>query len=279
MVRTFGAEGRNTVSNHPLMKKIAHLLLFALLPLLSGCISMSAIHATHCHNVETRFYESADKIEKAALTKDDQLCLFFEQTSTNTNSTPGRFTLMIPRSEIRMEAVAQPGYRTFGTLRERNPDHVYPMLLRDVDNPTFVKCMITSATLHLPGSTIQTNWALLENPKADLKFIPVGRPLHLRGQETAVQHGLSLILISNATETVYLTKSEPIEFAYIDTSIKRSMTIVTIDPKTVTTKRTEHPGYYFCLPLTVPADIATSPLQAACFGIVHWEASGLRYVN
>src|SRR5262249_28101631 len=146
------------------------------------------------HDVETRFYESADKIEKVGLTEDDQLCVFFERDSTNSTSTPRRFTLVIPRSKIRTEAVDQPGYRTFGTLLERNTNHVYPMLLRDVDNPAFVKCMITSATLHASESMIQTNWALLEDPNADLKFIPVGRPLHLKGNETAVQRGLSLPL-------------------------------------------------------------------------------------
>lgn len=27
-----------------------------------------------------------------------------------------------------------------------------------------------------------------------------------------------------------------------------------------------HPGYYYLLPLTVPADVATAPIQAVCFG-------------
>lgn len=234
---------------------------------------MTVIHAANNRKVETRLYDSVDKIEKAGISKDDQLCVFFEKYSTD--STKSHFAVVIPLSQIRTNAGVQTGFTTAGIMRTTNSDDLYLRLVRDKGNPLFVRCTITSATLHVPGSTIQTNWALLENQKINLKSIPIGEPLIVRPNDNAAYHGLSLTLLSNATETVYLTRTEPIEFAYIDASIKRSLTIVTVDPYIVSTKRTEHPGYYCFLPLTVPVDIATFPIQAVCYGFVYWMFSGL----
>ena len=132
----------------------------------------------------------------------------------------------------------------------------------DKTNPLFVERMVTYATMHVPaGSTIRTN---LENSESDLKFIPVAAPLIVGVADNTAYHCLDFYTFCpNATQTVYLTRTNPIEFTYIDTSIKRSFTIVTIDPVIVSNERTEHPGYY-CLfaVLSIVADIATSPFQA-----------------
>src|SRR5690349_12289597 len=108
------------------MTLTAHLVLVALLPLLSGCLSMKATDSANNHRVETTLYDSVDNIEKAAVTKDDQLCVLFEKDLTN--STRGHFALMIPLGQIRTNAHNQPGFATQGILRTTNNYDLYPKL-------------------------------------------------------------------------------------------------------------------------------------------------------
>ena len=253
------------------VKRIVHLLLLAFLPCLSGCLSMQAIQSADRRDVATYYYTAADKIEKAALTADDRLCVFFEKDSTN--STPSRVNLVIPRSHIRTKIQHQVDYGTSGILLVTNHDDMFLRLSRDKTNPAFVRCSILRGTCHTPGLAIQKNWPLLDDQRANLKFIPVGQSVQLGPNESAESHGLSLTLLSNATETVYLTRSSPIEFAYIDTSIKRTMTVVMVDPLTKTTKHAARPQYYALLPLTVPLDVATFPFQALAIGFFIWAYS------
>lgn len=269
------------------MKFLTSFALIAFLPFLSGCFSMKATQAANKHIVQTTLYDSADAIEKAAITKDNQLCVFFVKFPTN--SKPSRFTLFIPLAQMRTNAQMQPAFAAAGILHSTNNYDLYlklpPAVERamfpesklpaDKTNALFVKCVITSATMNVPGSTICTNLTLLENGQNFLKFIPVGAPLNLGRYENALYHGLDLPLLSNAMETVYLTKTNPIEFTYIDASIKRSMTIITIDPYVISTEHTDHPGYYFLLPLTVPVDIVTSPFQVIYYGWMYLVFSGL----
>jgi hypothetical protein len=229
------------------MKKSAYLVLLAVSPYFSGCLSMNAIHAADRHIVVTALHDSVDRIEKAGVTKDDRLCIFFEKELTN--ATQSRFMLVIPLAQIRTNAQEQTGFSTAGRI-------------------------ITSAIMHVPGSMIRTNWTLSEHAESDLKLIPVGEPLIIGGVDRAIYHSLKLTLLSNATETIYLTRTTPIEFTYLDTSINRTLTTVTIDPMLISRKRTEHPGNYFLLPLTVPIDIATLPIQAIGVGLFLWMFSG-----
>src|SRR5690242_9472407 len=138
------------------MKLIAYVALFALPPFLSGCLSMKVTQAVDTHMVETRLYDSVDKIEKAGVTKDDQVWIFFEKDQTN--SMPDRFTLVIPLAQIRTNVQNQPGFATAGILRTTNnydlyqklspaaADFMFPesKLPADKTNALFVKCVITS---------------------------------------------------------------------------------------------------------------------------------------
>jgi hypothetical protein len=244
------------------MKLAARVVLLALLPLLSGCLSTQVIQSAKIKTVLTPVYNSADKIENAAITKDGELCLFFEKHLTN--STQSHFTVVIPLEQIRTNAHEYYAVSTSGILRSTNSDALFSKLSRDKTNPLLVRCEITSATFYVSDGTIQTNWTLLEGSRSHLRFIPVGEPLIVGPNDNAKYHGLELTLLSNATETVYLTRSTPIEVAYIDTSVKRSQTILTFPEMMTSTQHAEHPGYYALLPLTVPIDIATSPIQAVC---------------
>ena len=115
----------------------------------------------------------------------------------------------------------------------------------------------------------------MKSSKSDLHFFPTETILTQKVHDWTALHGEKFILISNATQTVYLTRNTPIEFVLVDASLKRRFTIITVDPTLVSEKRTDHPAYYFLLPLTVPVDIATSPFQAIYFGWEYFVITGL----
>ncbi len=152
------------------MKLMTRFALIALLPLLSGCLSTGIIQAANRHVVKTPLYDSVDRIEKAATTEDDQLCIFFEKDFTNSNRS--RFTLLIPLEQIRSDAKMH-GLATAGIMRNTNSYQLYSKLnstavaehLRSRlaepsirTNPLYIECVVSYATLSVPGSTIRTNW-------------------------------------------------------------------------------------------------------------------------
>ena len=254
-------------------KLIAYLALVSLLPFLSGCFSFRVTQKANRHTVETRFYCSADKIEKAGINKDDQLCIFFEKDLTN--SMRNYFALTIPLKQIQTNVQNQPGFTKAGIMCTTNYYDVETphfsqtasnLLFQNVPpadktNPLFRVRLITYATIHVAGSTVHSNWTWPHNLESNC--IPVGATLVAQGY--TADHCSDFLLLSNSTQTVYLTKTNPIEFTYIDTSVKRSFTIVTVDPIMVSRVCTEHPGYYGLLPVAIIADIVTFPFQLPIF--------------
>jgi hypothetical protein len=71
---------------------------------------------------------------------------------------------------------------------------------------------------------------------------------------------IALLVSSNGCMTYYATQA-----AKGDTSsaLVPSGNLEVMDHKS-------HPGYYFLIPLTVPADIATSPFQLLYFGLMEF---------
>jgi len=238
------------------MKLIIQLALVALLPFLSGCYTAQTLNAAKAPASETILFGSVDKIEKAGITKDGQLYIFFEKDLTNSPKT-SRFSLAIPLVQIQTNS----GYNDW--LVATN-DHG----AMNIGSGFFPKSLYSSPdrhtwrTLQVPGGQIRKNWPSLTIP--DSKFIPVATALTHWERYTdpvenpTVLHDKDFILLSNATQTVYLTRTAPIEFVYVDASTNQSYTIVKVDP-TVVTKR--HPAKYAWLPLTVPADIILSPFE------------------
>jgi len=86
-------------AQHSHLKLISYLAFLVFLPFLSGCLSMKATEAANKHTVEITLYNSADRIEKAAVIKDDQLCIFFEKDLTNSIQ-QSHFSLTIPLAQI-----------------------------------------------------------------------------------------------------------------------------------------------------------------------------------
>jgi len=272
-------------------KLIARFALIALLPLLSGCLSTGITQAANKHVVKTLLYDSVDRIEKAAITADDRLCVFFEKDFTN--SVRSRFTLLIPLEQIRTNSNVN-GLTIVGLIGNTNSYDLYskvryPELAEHLrsklavpsirTNLLYIECVVTYAMLSVPGGTIQTNWTLLDHPVDDFQFVPIGDPAILPKHRDVRARLLGFPLLSNATETVYLTRTEPIEFSYVDASMKRSMTVVKVEPYEVSHTQIDHPGYYCWLALTVPVDIATSPLQAIGYAYMWCILSGLGHMH
>ena len=46
------------------------------------------------------------------------------------------------------------------------------------------------------------------------------------------------------------------------------------EPTSGASDNKSHPGYYFLLPLTIPGDIVTSPIQAIVFGFAYLQMAG-----
>jgi len=77
-------------------------------------------------------------------------------------------------------------------------------------------------------------------------------------------------LLPNTTRTIYpllryyggtskIDRGLAMEFVYVDPTVEHAFTVIQVEQATVTT--TNHYGYYCLVPLTVPADIVTSPYQ------------------
>jgi hypothetical protein len=222
------------------MKLIAHLALFTLLPFLSGCLTGGALQAAKRPTTKT-FYDSVSKVEKAGVTEDGRLYIFFEKDFTN--STSSRFTLVVPLAEIQTNA------QDYGYCTPK----------------------IKYVTLNVPGNRIRTNWTLPESSEGNLELVPIETFPLPSGYFTEFSYS-HFTLVTNATRTLYLTKTGPIQFVYVDASIMRAFTIVNVNPLVVSKK---HPAYYALLPLTVPADIATSPIQGVGLLMLYWWFSHL----
>ena len=64
---------------------------------------MKATQAANKQTVEITLYNSVDRIGNAAVTKDNQLCIFFEKDLTNSPE-KSHFTLTIPLAQFQTNA-------------------------------------------------------------------------------------------------------------------------------------------------------------------------------
>jgi hypothetical protein len=240
------------------MKGILLISLSALLPLLSGCITSRTLDAGEAQVSETTTYDSADRIAQAGITADGRLCILFEQDWTN-SPTPRRFSVVLPLSQVQSNSHY---VRVAITPDGRGSLHNFRIV-----PPGYIDVAFWS--LPVSAREVRTNWNWSEN---DWRSIPVGKADILRGTNRyaltnfAALRSERFAVLPNATQTVYLIHTEPIEFVYVDASSQRDLTTLTIHPPAFTHTYTRYyPGYYFLLPLTVPLDIVTLPLQGLYF--------------
>lgn len=236
-----------------IMKLIVRLVLLSLLPLVSGCFTCMEVYKAKGETSSISKFDLADRIEKAGITKDGQLCIFFEKDLTNSPKT-SRFSLAIPLSLFQTNAHF---HDELVSADHRSTTFIHGPIIP----PGYIQTKYWS--LDVSGGTVRKNWALLKDSKGDLKFIPAQTTLTPKPDWTAL-HGESFVLSSNATQIVYLTRTNPIEFVYVDSLTNQPYTIIAVAP-TVISKRHRHPAYYALLPVTIPIDIILSPYELFCF--------------
>jgi hypothetical protein len=213
------------------------------LPLLAGCISSSAISAAK--SPHARVLPDRVHVEKAAISKDNQLLIYLEGSITNSSKT-NRFTLRIPLAQLE-------------------------------DNGHIINLVATnglpSAVINVPRHELYEGWIFqkrLRDAKPVAIGLPISPPYRFPDGDPAYRTGGSTKLLPNSTQALCQVRmADQIEFIYIDSSDKRAFTDLRVEPAMGTPS--EEPGYYFLLPVTVPLDIATSPIQIPIYIFVICE--------
>jgi len=223
------------------MKLITRVLPLAFLPFVSGCLTSSALKAVKTPTTQT-LCDSAARVEKAAVVRDEQLHIYFYGGLDNL-AQKGQLTLVIPLAQFRTNIMSA------NSIRD----------IRDM-----------YGTLHVSHEAIHAGWQ--EHLGDDSKLIPV-KSISLRPGCFIWQYADDFKLLPSAAQTLYLINPAPvdlgggpIEFVYVDASIGRPFIDIIVDRTTVT--KNEHKGYYALLPLTVPLDVATAPLQAISYYVI-----------
>ncbi len=222
------------------MKRIVPVVLFAFLPLLSGCLTSRTLDAVNTRTSKT-LGDVVDHVEKAAITKDGQLYIFFEGNMTN-SAQRGRFILTFPLAQIHVHTENYPASSTN---------------------------KIICGSINVPRSAIKTNANAQESLGAIFKAVPVGSPITYPDGSNLWDFVEAYKLLPNTTQTLYPIKDlrstnhydwpAPMEFVYVDASAKQAFTFIYVDRVTVWSAKNK--GYYLLLPLTIPLDIATIPIQ------------------
>ena len=225
--------------------------ILSILPLLSGCITSSTIDAAKApatNPVPDKVYH----VEKAVISKGQQMVIYLEGCLTN-SSQRSRFTVSVSLEQIRTKA------ETWNML---------------ATNKTF-------ALLKVSRSAIRTGWIPEESSVENLETIPVGAPIptpiDIPGRN---YYGFALAeyakLLPNTTQTLYPVIEQRnfnrtdwparLEFVYVDASSKQACTIIHVNEFTIPSNRNK--VFYGFLPVTVPLDIVTAPIQFAWYLLV-----------
>ena len=217
-------------------------LLLAGLPLLPGCMTFDTMNVAE-NGVLKVYHNDYVHAEKAVISKKDgQLLIYLKGSITNSPSN-SLFTLVIP-ADI---STSQPGY------------------CKEIDNlwSTIGTNEISAAIMSVRRDYIHKGW-LPEGNSNDVETVPVGSeisPAYTFPRDFGVNLPETAWLLRNSHRALYQVRQPGyLEFIYTDASSKRPITDLQIDPAEDTRPHAE-PGYYLLLPVTVPIDVATSPLQ------------------
>ena len=221
----------------PHMRLAAWIMVGSILPVLTGCYFTKGAIATANQPTSHALYDRVDRVEKVVL-KDERLLVFLEGRLTN-SSAKGEFTLTVPLTDINIyQAVSV--FPEYGTLK-------------------------------VSREAIHTGWTPATPPVDSYRTIPIGPPIQQDGYpddypwERPVIYAKSAIPLPGRTQTIYplaqyrASGRLAMEFIYVDTAARRAYTVIYVDQVRVT--KTKRNTYYCLLPLTVAADIATSPFQ------------------
>ena len=234
------------------MRLAARVAVVWLLPFLTGCLTHKVLTAAK-QPTSHPLLDRIDHVEKVVL-KDGTLLMLLDGRLTN-SSKQAEFMLTIPLTDIEMYAATGP-FPAYGRLK----------VSRDV---------------------IRGDWVPELRALDAYTAVPVAPPLHQDGYpydipwDRPVAYANSAKLLPNATKTIYPiveydsglahpSSSLVMEFVYVDAAAKQAYTVIYVDQVMVT--KTKHVGYYGLLPLTVPVDLAASPVYLGMY--IYWVAAG-----
>jgi hypothetical protein len=251
-------------TNHGLrnMRILKAVLMFSILPLLNGCLTMITIHAAK----EPTTQPIPDKVfhvEKAVISKNRQLLIFFEGCLTN-STLRNRYTLSISFDQIRNKAETL-------SLSQTNNGKSY-------------------GKLEVSREAIHEGWTPQESLVDNLGIIPVGVPISTPTTyypedgsgpwQVSIAYDKRAKLLPNTAQTLYPVVEErlffpnswpsQLVFIFVEATSKQEYTIIHVQAVDETVASNWQMGYYCFLPLAIPADIVTSPFQLLYF----WGTAG-----
>src|SRR6266478_7446710 len=214
--------------------------LLAILPFLSGCITSLTMDSANTRTFKT-LPDAVDRIEKASITRNNELLILVEARLTNSLQ-PGQYTLAVPLTEIKA-----------------NTDH-YPLGTTNI---------IKYGSLRLPRSRVLGGWATSEAAAEGQKAVPVGPPIIISEGNNVWSDVGRYKVLPGADQTIYqitdlrptnrYDQPGPMVFIYVDGRSDRAFSFIQVEPFTYWTAK--HSEKLWLLPLTIPLDLATIPVQ------------------
>jgi len=211
-----------------------------MLPLFSGCITSLTMDSANTRTFKT-LNDSVDRIAKATITKDNELLIFVEARMTNSTQS-GQYTLVVPLNEIKV-----------------NTDH-YPLGSTNV---------INYGSLRLPRSRVLAGWTTKAEAAEGQKAVPVGPPIVIPEGSHLWSDASQYKVLPGADQTIYQIKElrstnryewpTAMVFIYVDARSSQAFSFLQVEPFTYWTAK--HSEKLWLLPLTIPLDLATIPVQ------------------
>lgn len=208
-----------------------------LLPLLTGCVTQRTLEAAKTHSTHP-LIDRIDRIDKAVL-KEHTLLIFAEGRLTN-SPIKTQFTITVPLADVRI-------------IPFPDSPHVW-------------------GYLHLPRDAIHAGWEPKIQSVDDGIVIPVGPSILNR----PITFSENAKLLPNTTQTIYsldpcrACSCTEMGFLYVDLTARQTYTDISFDQ--VEVQDAGHYANYCLLPLTIPLDVAATPVYLGMF--VYWVASG-----
>src|SRR6266478_2357580 len=214
--------------------------LLAILPFLSGCITSLTMDSANTRTFKT-LPDAVDRIEKASITRENELLIFIEARMTNSPQR-GQYTLIVPLAGIKVST------------------NQYPS---DSTN------LIIVGSLRLPRNRVLEGWAAKEGLSENQKAVPVGPPIILPEGGNLWSGVGKYKVLPGADQTIYqitelrstnqYDQPGPMVFIYVDARSDRAFSFLQVEPFTYWTAK--HSEKLWLLPLTIPLDLATIPVQ------------------
>lgn len=175
------------------------------------------------------------RVERAGISKNDELLILFVGSVTNSPRN-SHYTLTVPLAQMKM----QPNFYSWCDTNG-------------------LRC----GAFDLPRSALKEGWPV-EKSLNGLKPVPLGSPITPESVypngTIAYETAVPAKLLPNSAQSLFQVHLPyRIEFIFVDASDVRANTDFRVTQVLVTPRRDW--GYYFLLPVTIPLDIATAPIQ------------------